>query len=240
VAIRLDKAEINKELKQLEGINQKIETFMTHPILTLLENEHLGAATVKMVKAGLKRLPVVNKQGKLIGMLSRLDILRQVAQVQEITRPEEAIPPHAIRTVQDIMTTSIPMVNQDDDLSAVIDKFALSDSHRLIVIDPNGKAIGLISDSDVVARVQPARRQNILDSLRRVGKPVPGKETAYELMSPGLLTARPDLPVVDAIKMMISLSRKWLVVIDESEKPLGLVNRELLLASLALIQGSEE
>ena len=85
----------------------------------------------------------------------------------------------------------------------------------------------------VVARVQPARRRNILDSLRQIGKPAPGKETAFDLMSPGPLTAGPDLPVVDAVKMMLAESRKWLVVVDENGRPLGLVDRQMLLEAIS-------
>ena len=125
------------------------------------------------------------------------------------------------------------MVNQDEDLATIIEKFAKSDSHRLIVVDSQGKAIGLLSDSDVVMRVQPAKRKNILDALRQIGRPTPGKETAFDLMSPGPLTVPPDLPVVEAVKTMLDKSRKWMVVVDENEKPLGLVDRQILLESIS-------
>jgi predicted transcriptional regulator len=150
-----------------------------------------------------------------------------------VMRPAEPVYPHALRLVRDIMTTEIPMCHQDEDLAAIIEKFARSNSNRLVVVDRQGRATGLISDSDVVARVQPAKRKNILEALRQIGQPAPGKETAFELMSPGPLTAPPDLALVDAVKQMLAASRKWLVVVDAQGKPLGLVNRELLLRALA-------
>jgi len=233
VAIRMEKAEIEQELRALESSARKVEDVMSHPAVMVLDSDNLGSATTQMVKAGLKRLPVVDIDGKLVGMLSRLDILREVAHTEPIGHSKEQLPPHAGRLVQDIMTTDIPMVNQDEDLSAIIEKFARSDSHRLIVVDSQGKAIGLLSDSDVVARVQPSKRKNIMDALRQIGKPTPGKETAFDLMSPGPLMAPPELPVVDAVKMMLAESRKWLVVADENGKPLGLVDRQILLESIS-------
>lgn len=233
VAIRMEKAEVEEELRALESSARKVEDVMSHPAVIVLDSDNLGTATTQMVKAGLKRLPVVDKDGKLVGMLSRLDILREVAHTEPIDHSKEQLPPHAGRLVQDIMTTDIPMVNQDEDLSAIIEKFALSDSHRLIVVDSQGKAIGLLSDSDVVARVQPSKRKNILDALRQIGKPTPGKETAFDLMSPGPLMAPPEFPVVDAVKKMLAESRKWLVVVDENGKPLGLVDRQILLESIS-------
>lgn len=239
IAIRLDKAEIEQELHALETSAQQVRDVMTHPVVTVPDTATLGEATAKMVKAGLKRLPVVDENGGLVGMLSRLDILRQVAQAQPEQPAEAPIQRHAMRTVGDIMTTNVPMINQDEDLPAMIEKFALGESHRMIVVDAGGKALGLISDSDIVARVQPAKRRSILDALRRIGKPSAGKETAFDLMSPGLLTASPELPVVAAIKMMLAESRKWLVVVDGNGKPLGLVDRQLLLEAVASVYDGE-
>lgn len=234
VAIRLDRAEIEQELRALESSAQKVEDVMSQPVVTIFDSDTLGSATTKMAKAGLKRLPVVNKDGKLVGMFSRLDVLREVAHAEPTDHSKEQGKPHVGRLIQDIMTTSIPMIHQDEDLSAIIDKFAQSDSHRLIVVDSQGKAIGLLSDSDVVARVQPSKRKNILDALRQIGKPAPGKETAFDLMSSGPLTAPPDLPVVEAVRKMLADARKWLVVVDEHERPLGLVDRQMLLEAVIL------
>jgi len=107
------------------------------------------------------------------------------------------------------------------------------------VVDSGGKAIGLISDSDVVARVQPAKRRSILDAFRQIGKPPAGKETAFDLMSPGPLTGAPDLPVVDAIKMMLEKTWKWLVVVDDKGKPLGLVDRQIMLEAIAAVNNDK-
>lgn len=236
IAIRLDKADVDQDLYTLRESTQSVREVMTQPAVTILETDTLGAATTRMVKAGLKRLPVVNEQGVLVGMLSRLDVLRQVAQVHTSSEHTSSTRPKAqrgsVHTVQDIMTKDVPMVHQDEGLSAMIEKFAHSNSHRLIVVNSYGQAVGLISDSDIVARVQPAKRRNILDALRQAGQPPPGKETALDLMSPGPLTARPDLPVIEAVRLLLAESRKWLVVVDEDERPLGLVDRRILLETI--------
>jgi predicted transcriptional regulator len=38
---------------------------------------------------------------------------------------------------------------------------------------------------------------------------------------------------VDALRMMLADSRKWLVVVDPGGKPLGLVDRQIMLESIA-------
>lgn len=239
VAIRMDAAEINQELNLLEQSILTVADVMSKPVVTALAGETLGVAAARMVKAGLKRLPVVNADGRLVGMLSRLDILRQIAD----TRPtEDAFQPPlgAVKVLRQVMRADIPTVSQDDDLPTMVEKFSRHESHRLIVIDTTGKPAGLISDSDIVSRVQPARRRSILNALRQIGKPPLGKETARDLMSPGVLTASPDLSISEAAQLMLSTGRKWLVVVDESGRPLGLVDRQILLEAIASFYPGEK
>jgi CBS domain-containing protein len=238
VAIRMDEAEISQDLRLLQSSELTVADVMTRPVVTAQAGETLGMATARMVKSGLKRLPVVDEDGRLVGVLSRLDILRQVAH-NPYAGPPTHLPSGAVRTVQDIMSADIPMTNQDDDLSTIIEKFSQTDSHRLVVVDAEGKPLGLVSDSDVVARVQPAKRRGILDAFRRTGKPPSGKETAFDLMSPGPLTAPPELAVVDALKLMLAKSRKWMVVVDEAGRPLGLVDRQIMLEAIASFYGKD-
>ncbi len=51
---------------------------MTASPVTALEGEPLRAAVDRMLDRGLKRLPVVDEAGRLVGMLSRVDIFRGV------------------------------------------------------------------------------------------------------------------------------------------------------------------
>ncbi len=239
VAIRMKTEEINQELQTLEQLPLKAKDVMSHPVITIFEGETLNAATASMVKSGLKRLPVVDAKGKLTGMISRLDILRQVANASY--HGHSVHPPTGSEiTIAEVMSTDIPMVNQDDVLSIIIEKFSQADSHRLIVADSNGKVVGLISDSDIVTRVQTTKRRGILDALRNIGKPPAGKETAFDLMSPGALCVPPDTPIVDALRIMLRDARKWMVVVDEQNRPLGLVDRQIMLQAVSAHENKEQ
>jgi CBS domain-containing protein len=232
LAIRMPNTSIEQELAELENSTLTIEQVMSQPTITLLENETLGNAVRTMLQSGLKRLPVVNKENKLVGILSRLDILRQVVDAA----PTETIahfPVGSVKTVADIMNADIPMIHQEASLPLIIEKMIQSGSHRLIVIDEEGKVSGLISDSDLITRVQPLKHATILDAFRHKSSPPNGEENAAQLMSPGPLSAPPECPIHDAIKLMLHHARKWLVIVDENQKPLGLVDRQSLLLSLS-------
>jgi CBS-domain-containing membrane protein/PII-like signaling protein len=257
VALRLDPADIQQELRALENADRTVEAVMTRPAQTTQAAASLGAAAGQMARAGLKRLPVVDENDRLVGMLSRLDILRQVAQASSDSGgPDTAALPASpaggsdlggtpgagmvsARVVGDIMLANFPHVGLEDGLAEIVTAFAHSRSYRLVVLDSRGAAAGLISDGDVVARVAPHRRRSILSIFRSLGRPqaqeipLAGTEKAADLMSPIALTAPPDLPVADAVRRMLADGRKWLVVVDPLGQPVGLVDRRRLLEAVA-------
>ena len=237
IALRLDASEIQQELHTLEGSTLTVKEVMTKPVIIVEEKDNLGHATALMTHHNLKRLPVVDDKGRLTGILSRLDVLRQVAQtpVPAVNAP---LPLGSVRTVGDVMSRDIPMIYRDDTLPTIIEKFSQALSHRLIVVDEQGTALGLVSDADVVTRVQPAQKSGILNALRNLRKIPAGKETAAELMSPGVLSVTPQTPVTQAARLMLEKGRKWMVVVDDSNKPLGLVDRQILLEAISA--GSRE
>jgi CBS-domain-containing membrane protein len=234
VTLQMGQPSIQDELRLLGETTRLVKDVMTQPAILVKKDDPLGAAAAKLVRSGLKRMPVVDDSGKLAGMLSRLDILKQVADA-----PSSVPPPHspagAVRTVGDVMRTNIPTVRPDENLASIVEKFVTDDTHRLVVIDEAGLAVGLIADSDVVARVQPEHRGGILDAFRNIGKPPAGKETAADIMSPGVTTILPETSIVDASRKMLAESRKWLVVINVMGLPIGLVDRQTLLEALVSI-----
>lgn len=73
----------------------------------------------------------------------------------------------------------------------------------------------------------------IINVTGSLGKTPAGWETAGELMSPGVLTTSPQTTVADAARLMLDQGRKWMVVVDETKKPIGLVDRQILLEALS-------
>jgi len=85
-----------------------------------------------------------------------------------------------------------------------------------------------------VARIQPAEQPDVLAALQGKGKAPSSKVTAERADVPRVLTAKPETALVEAVKLMMSPKRKWLVVVDEKNHPLGLVDRHILLAGNVL------
>jgi len=229
VAKRLDETLVSEELRNLQSSPLKVADVMTQPVVTTQAKEPLGVAAARMAKLGLKRLPVLDEAGKLVGVLSRVDILRQVTEAKVGAKH---IPEGAGQTVRAVMALDMPLVSFDADLATIVNQFVEKGAHRLIVVDAQGQPIGLISDADVVVRVQAPHRRSMLDALR--GGAVPSSNvTAQMLMSPEVLTVSPETLVVDAAKQMLAAGRKWMIATDEKNQPVGLVDRQALLRAIS-------
>lgn len=204
---------------------------MNKPAITVRGDESLGLAAARMAEHGIKRLPVLDEKGKLIGILSRVDILRQVVSEEAKKRAAKA-PSGAARAIGDIMSPDLPTIHADARLADVVARFLEAGTRRLIVVDDSGHPLGLISDADAVTRVQPAVQRGVLQALRGKSKSPDESITAAQLMSPEVLSAPPNTSLTDAAHMMLSGKRKWMVVVDASGKVAGLVDRQVLFKAM--------
>lgn len=229
IAERLDQHLLDEEMEKLRQKQLTVQMVMTKPAITVRARDSVAYAAARMTRHKIKRLPVVDEEGRLIGILSRVDILRLVAHKEG--KPA-SIPHGAAKCVRDVMSINIPSVRYDDDLPTIVDTFLEGGYHRLIVTDDQGRAIGLISDADVIARIQPSERRGVLAALAGKGKAPELDVNAAQLMSAGVLTIAPETSLIEAAKLMLQKQRKWLVVVDAQEHPLGLVDRHLLLRAL--------
>jgi PII-like signaling protein/predicted transcriptional regulator len=96
----------------LDNPNRKVSEVMTAEVVTIAPDAILGLAARVMVDKHLKRLPVVDKDGKLVGILGRLDILNTLAAVH---LPEWHPAAHRLdrqATVGEVMTREVPTIHE--------------------------------------------------------------------------------------------------------------------------------
>jgi CBS-domain-containing membrane protein len=229
---RLDPADLREILARVSR-EKTAGQIMTHPARTVQADEALGHVVQTMLTQGLKRLPVVDEQGRLVGMVSRLDILRAAAG-DGAGQQERAPSPQPGRTIGELMSRNVPTVRVNDDLVDVLERIITAAIKRVVVLDEQDRAAGIITDGDLVSRVSPALRPNVLQALvaRALGAGLKrGYVTARELMSERVLSAPAETPVVEAINLMLRQGRKRLVVVDQAGLPIGIVDRQTLLAA---------
>lgn len=231
VAKQLDAEIIEEEIRQLSGSHQRVEDIMTRPVIITSEDTALSHAVGLMKKHHLKRIPVTGKDGKLVGMLSRLDVLRQIASIEStppLFTPFLTLP----KLIGDVMSPEIPLVYEEEQIEKIIETLLSYQTHRLIVVDDQNRVTGIISDVDIVSRIPGQTKSSILSAFKQQGKSIPSTVTARQIMSKDPIQASSELPIPEAIQRMISEGRKIMVIVDDEKHPMGLVDRQSLLEAL--------
>ncbi len=135
------------------------------------------------------------------------------------------------------MDREVPTVPRDAYLVDIVDQMVNAELKRVIVVDEEGQAVGSINDGDLVARVKPEARPGLLRVLMRRGQAeaLP-TVTAAALMTPSVLTGPASTPLAGAVQQMLAQKRKRFVVVDERGRPIGIVDRQMLLHAVAGIE----
>jgi CBS domain-containing protein len=185
-----------------------------------------------MAQQRLKRLPVVDTTGHLLGIVSRVDLLRTVAQgyPEPEQRPRQTRP---ARRVVDAMRTQVPIVSLQASLPELIDAIISTRLNRAVVVDEQRRVIGIVTDAELVRRL--GERPGIVTSLMRRSAAVPMTNDikVADMMVSDVVTTQPEVEVEVAMREMLAQRRKILPVVDDQGRLIGIVDRFDLLQALA-------
>jgi CBS domain-containing protein len=236
-----------QQLAELRAEGQTAVSLMTSPAVTITADSSLRQAVAHMVDHNLKRLPVVDDDGRLDGWISRIDILRTVEYHHPVaerepepqSRKDTAVT--ADVSVSELMYRDMPTVTPQATLEEVLQALERDRRRRAVVIDDQRRVVGIISDGDLLRRSRPATHPGFLARLRRLvsGQPatdpaplLDASETAVDLMSTPVITITADDSTADALRLMVKHQVKRLPVVDENGRLLGLLDRASLLRGL--------
>lgn len=218
------------------------------PAAVIGPDASVAEAAQRMVEQKVKRLPVVDRDGRLLGIVGRLDILKAASHALTGVHGPETGPPlpaHA-RTLGEVMQADVVTVDGDTPLATVVDTLVGQGARRLIVTaSPTVRqVVGIITDADLVHRVTPAARPTLLrmlqESLEFLGLSHEEQtqaerlqqRTARDVMTTPVVTAPARLPLGEGIRLMVERGVKVLPVVDADGYLLGVVNRARLLEAL--------
>jgi CBS domain-containing protein len=226
-------------LRALASSERTVRHAMTTPAVTVLDASPLKDAARVMHDRNLKRLPVVDADGRLVGVVGRLDVLTAVAKGYERrSAPPTHRLPHEHRRVTDFMERDVPTVTETTSLDDVVEKLLASDVKRVAVVDVERRLVGIITDTDILARVDPQERPGVFTQLRsrwneqadRRVRRAYGKRAADVMTSPPI-AVRDYEPVIAALTLSATRHVKRLPVVDSDGHLVGMVSRPALLAA---------
>lgn len=160
---------------------------MNRQVRTVGPDLSIREAARLTLETGLRRLPVVETDGRLVGMLTRADLLQAIltspltspqassaTQPLQRTAPLTDVPPQQ-RPISDYTSPEVSTVAEQTPLSEVIDALIFSPLKRVVVIDTEGHVKGIISDVDVLSQMQEEVRPGLLGTLAGWARSKPGR-----------------------------------------------------------------
>jgi CBS domain-containing protein len=234
-----DRTTVADVLHTLHATGTTVGTVMTTAAVTILDTAPLRDAAQLMHTRGLKRIPVVDERGCLVGVVSRLDVLSSIAAgYARRTAPHTQRLPQEHRRVAEIMDHEVPTVVETTPLGDVVEKLLGSDAKRVMVVDGAQRLVGVIADTDILGRVDPGERPGVFTLLRsrwnrdaeRKVRRAYGQRAADVMSSPPVAVER-DASVMEALTLSVTKHLKRLPVVDADGRVVGIVSRPALLAA---------
>ena len=121
--------------------------------------------------------------------------------------------------VRDLMTTHIVTIGMDDTLRAARSIFNQHKFHHLMVVE-NGKLAGVLSDRDLLKNLSPFLGSPF--SQRPQDSATLNKKV-HQMMSRKLVSIGPDDEISLAAQRMMYEHVSCLPVIDNNDKPIGII-----------------
>jgi len=239
----LDKPQVHEVLDRLSQQNRTAGEVMTRDPVTVRATAPLPVAAELMARRRLKRLPVVDEQGMLTGMVSRLDLLRSVAAGGPASGPEAyEMGLAGDERLARVMRRDVPTVHPETSLAEAFQAVISTRLNRAFVVDGERRVVGLVSDAELIERVTPALRSSALRTLMSRLPFVHPKEdplgahargrTAGDVMTRKFAKVREDALLSEAVALMLREGQKVLAVTDQDGHLVGMVDRADLLHGL--------
>ena len=126
------------------NLNYSIKEFMAKQLITFQSDTPIEAAMESFLENKISGAPVLDNQGKLVGVLSEKDCMR--------TLFESSYYNNLGGFVKEYMSTDLKTINIHDTLSNVADEFIKSRFRRFPVMEGD-KLVGQISRRDILRAI---------------------------------------------------------------------------------------
>ena len=149
----------------MEALKKQVREFMTKDVISVNQNDDLKKVLALMDKHGILGLPVTDKQGKLIGMITETDLIKplqelkspfaltllgSVVYLESLQKFDKQLKEHCAQTVKDLMTEEVVSVSEDVPLQEVLILMSQHGVNRLPVVDDTNHLVGIVTRSDIV------------------------------------------------------------------------------------------
>lgn len=218
---------------------------MSRPAVVIKEDEPLAKAVDLMLEKDVKRLPVVAGDGRITGILSRLDVFRTIMDRNPdwTTFGLNGVQMGAATLAKDALRKDTPTLPPGAPVWDAIRVIDTTSVNRVAVVDPEGKLLGLVSDKTLMAAFS-AHRGGLLDLIvNKLSFTALARKhadllkalrarTVGEVMRTDIISVREDGLIDDALQLMVEKRLKRIPVLDYDGIFIGMLTRDSLLRAI--------
>lgn len=239
--VGLSSAERAELLRESEGL--RVGDIMTAPAVMVLHTARLYEAAELMTAHDLKRVPVVDSIGHLMGMITRSDLLRELTFSE--TAPTWTVNGQEVSLgwntpVRQIMSNEVTTVERDTPVNEIIRAMLNTAQKRIVVIDQQQQVAGIITDGDLLVRAHLDYRPGLLRAFPAIWSRSHAAElvadirlqTAADVMTTPVITVPLDISAREALRVLMENRIKRLPVVDQSGQVVGMVGRAGLMRAI--------
>ncbi len=208
----------NYKMRQRDFDSILVNEVMQTPVTTINEYAPVREAARKMVSANIKGLPVVDRNGDLLGIITKTDLTKYFADSMK-----------GKFAVKDIcQTSSLPIINRHHTVHRVIDILEEFNVDRVVVVE-NGRPVGII-ETDLSFISPPKTGNTFLKGSRKESDEISSVRLyiiplAEDVMTPDPIVIRSSEDASAAADILITKGIGGMPVVNEGDMLVGLITK---------------
>jgi CBS domain-containing protein len=151
----------DKHIKSSIGLEMRVQDVMTKGVISITKYEPIMHVADILTEKNISGLPVVDKERRVLGIITQADILSMIGVSREHTFKDllkhmlgEPLPLRKMGdTVGDIMTSPALTIKPDANIAEAVKIMDERKIRRLTVVDEKGVLIGIVTRADILKAV---------------------------------------------------------------------------------------
>ncbi len=151
----------DRQIKSTIGYELLVKDVMTKGVITISKYDPVLQVADILTERNISGLPVVDKEKRVIGIITQVDILSMIGVSREHTFKDllkhmlgESLPARKLGDhVGDIMTSPVITIKPDAHIAEAVRIMSEKKIRRLTVVDDKGVLIGILTRADILKAV---------------------------------------------------------------------------------------
>jgi CBS domain-containing protein len=210
-----------------------LRELMTTRVVYLRTNDTVATAVELMTRYGFSALPVLTAGGRIVGIVSLLDVLRfREVHVEEGLVADDATP------ITELMNPEVITMAPTANPASVARRLVEAGQLRVLPVEVGGRLVGIVTRSDLLRGEREDKEDDeeadalayLLRPPRRPGLPAPAGARVTEVMTTSVVAVAPTDPIALATGLLLRDRHTSLPVVEPDGRLVGVISEADILA----------